>query len=320
MHIELSPPAWATHLLSDLTDWQRQPVPAAEMAPFDLPDSTYFEYAYLDADGERRGDPDNHGPRLNPLWKYACNLSGPAYRPGLYARLDPVRPAGTVTRCKIDTLDFAQRRYLLYTPAGCEREKLPLILFQDGKAYFGWGMVPQVLDRLLADGRIEPAHLVFVPPVNRTLEYAFNEKYLQFLARELLPDVEQRVKCDGRRIAWGASLGGLLSANLAWRYRDLFQTVVTQSGTFNFTPQMDHANPFVGANWFAQQVAAGERSHPLRWYLTCGTMEWLLASNENLAACLIDQGYQAELVTRTAGHNWVNWGDTLAAALEFALG
>ena len=41
MRVDLQPPAWATHLLSDLTDWQRAPLPAADVAPFDLPDDAY---------------------------------------------------------------------------------------------------------------------------------------------------------------------------------------------------------------------------------------------------------------------------------------
>ena len=38
MRIDPTPPAWATHLQSDLTDWQRAPVPSEEIAPFDIPD------------------------------------------------------------------------------------------------------------------------------------------------------------------------------------------------------------------------------------------------------------------------------------------
>ncbi len=66
MRIDLRPPAWATHLLSDAGDWQHAPVPVAEMRPIDLPDDTYFEYAYLDSEGERRPDPDNPRPTLCP--------------------------------------------------------------------------------------------------------------------------------------------------------------------------------------------------------------------------------------------------------------
>ena len=54
MLVDLQPPPWAVKLLSDLTDWQRAPVPVAEMTPFEIPDDAYFEYCWVDAAGERR--------------------------------------------------------------------------------------------------------------------------------------------------------------------------------------------------------------------------------------------------------------------------
>jgi len=58
----------------------------------------------------------------------------------------------------------------------------------------------------------------------------------------------------------------------------------------------------------------------LRWHLDCGQLEWLLASNERLAAALAEKGAIVRLVTRPAGHNWVNWRNGLAQGLCFALG
>ena len=61
---------------------------------------------------------------------------------------------------------------------------LPHVVFQDGKAYFGWGKAPQVLDRLLKAGRCAPAHLVFIPPVDRSREYHFNDAYIALERRK----------------------------------------------------------------------------------------------------------------------------------------
>ena len=94
---------------------------------------------------------------------------------------------------------------LVYSPAGQADSALPAVYFQDGKAYFGWGRVAQILDRLLAADRVVPAHLVFVTPNERTREYAFNPEYLAHMVEEAIPAVEARVACDGRRTAWGAS-------------------------------------------------------------------------------------------------------------------
>jgi enterochelin esterase family protein len=319
MRVDLAPPPWATHLLSDLTDWQRAPVPVAELAPFEIPDDAYFEYAWLDAAGARRPDPANTNPRLNPWWDYACHLTGPDYRPDPDAAAQDARPRGRVLRLEVPSRVLGEtRRLLIYSPPGLADAALPHVLFNDGKAYFGWGRAPQVFDRLHGRGEVAPAHLVFVPPRERTREYAFNPVFRRFLVEEVLPAAEARAPCDGRRTVWGASLGGLLGAMLAWERRELFQTVVAQSGAFLFSPETLRANPFVGEESFLATVRAGD-PRGIRWHLDCGALEWLLASNERLAAALAAAGAEARLVTRNAGHNWVNWRNGLAGGFRAAL-
>jgi enterochelin esterase-like enzyme len=320
MRVEISPPSWATHFLSDLTDWRKEPVPVAEMGPFELPEDSYFEYAFADAEGNRRPDPANDNPRLNPWWEYACHLTGPEYRPDPTALLPSRRPQGRVLRLEIDSKILGEsRRVLVYSPAGCADLSLPHVVFQDGKAYFGWGKVPQVLDHLLGRGEVGPAHLVFIPPRERTREYAFNPAYRRFVVEEVLPQVVERVPSAGRHIAWGASLGGLLSATLAWENSRLFGKVVAQSGAFLFSEDMDLEDPFRGNESFRKLVLSGGR-RDLEWYLECGTLEWLADSNRRLFEALGEQGHQAELHFRNAGHNWVNWRNGIAAGLRFALG
>ncbi len=319
MRADLSPPPWATHLLSDLTDWRKAPLPVAELKPFDLPDDAYFEYAWQDAAGEKHPDPDNANPLLNPWWKFASHLTGPAYRPDKWVVGEGVRPQGRVLRLRVPTRHFgADRQLLVYTPAGMGESKLPAIYFQDGKAYYGWGRVCQTLDRMIAAGEVGAAHLVFLTPSQRTVEYAFNDDYLAHVVDEVLPAVEARVQCNGRRTAWGASLGGLCSAHLAWAHPDLFQQVVSQSGAFLFSPDMDFEFPFAGNESFRRQVES-DGARPLRWHLDCGRLEWLTASNARLADALNRQGAEVNHLTRSAGHNWVNWRNGLSDGLRFAL-
>ncbi len=289
------------------------------MAPFELPDDVYFEYAYVDDQGEKRPDPENPNPILNPWWTFASNLMGPTYRPDPLAHISSIAPAGQVLRLSLDSKILGDnRRFLVYSPPGLAQAALPHILFQDGKAFFGWGKVPQVLDSMMAARRVGPAHLIFVPPKQRTVEYAFNPQYQRFMLDELMPYVESRVPCDGRRSAWGASLGGLFSAKLAWENADRFQKVVCQSGAFLFSEDMDLKNPFAGNESFLGQVQC-EKARDLNWYLECGTLEWLLKSNRNLWSALQDKGMPAVLRERNAGHNWINWRNGLASGLEFIL-
>lgn len=321
MRIVLQAPPWATHLLSDLTDWQRAPVPVGELAPLELPDDAYFEYAWLDAQGQRREDPANGNPRLNPWWPYACHVAGPLYRTDPAAGAAAGRsPGGRTLRLEVASRHLSQRRHVLvYTPAGCGGRALPAVVFQDGKAYQGWGRVPQVLDLLIGLGEALPAHLVFVPPVERTPEYFFNPTYRRFLLEEALPAVAGRVDIAGPLVAWGASLGGLLSAQLAWDAPGSFRAVVAQSGAFLFSPDMTPGDPFHGREAFLDLVV--QQPQPgIAWHLECGTLEWLLPSNRRLAAALRAGGHAVTLVERPAGHNWVNWRNGIAAGLRFALG
>ena len=321
MRVELQAPDWATHLLSDFTDWQRAPLAVAELRPFDLPADAYFEYAWQDAAGQRREDPANTNPRLNPWWPYACHVAGPDFAvESDFAATAGTAPRGRTLRLQVESALLGQSRpALVYTPAGFADQALPLLLFQDGKAYYGWGRVPQVLDRLLERGVVGPAHCVFVPPRERTAEYFFNERYRAFLTGELLPAVAARVGLDGRQMAWGASLGGLLSAQLAWESGGGFEAVIAQSGAFLFSPDMVRGNPFAGREAF-HDIVVNSPPQNVRWRLECGAFEWLLPSHRRLAAALAATGHAVESEERAAGHNWVNWGQGIAAGLRFALG
>jgi len=264
--VDLEAPPWAVRFLSDLTDWQKGPLPVRGMRPFEIPDDAYFEYAFEDAQGVRRPDPANPNPRLNPWWTYASNLTGPRYRPDPVAESATGRPRGRLLRLEVESVLLQQRRrVLIYTPAGQADASLPLVLFQDGKAYLGWGRVPRILDLMVERGRVPPAHLVFLPPQDRNREYAFNTIYRQFIVEELLQEVESNIRCDGRRVAWGASLGGLLSAYLAWDHPRIFRKVVAQSGAFLFSEDMDPGNPFVGRESFCREVR-GAPPRDIAWH------------------------------------------------------
>jgi len=321
MNIDLTPPSWATHLLSDLDNWTHAPRPVAEVAPFDVPDDAYFEYAWLDADGQPQPDPTNTNPPRNEWWPFARYLAGPDYEPDPWA-LVPKRqaPAGRVIRLRLDSKHLGQQRHVIvYTPTGHTDQPLPHIVFQDGKAYYGWGKTPQVFDRLLQADQCGPAHLVFIPPVNRGLEYHLNDAYLAFVLEEVLAAVEERAPCNGRRTAWGASMGGFCSAELAWRHPLSFQTVVCQSGAFLFHPgQRIGDDPHTGREWWAERVAQ-EAWRPVRWHLQTGTLEWLHRPNENLAAALEAAGYEVHYHQRTSGHNWTTWRNGLADGFRFAV-
>lgn len=314
-------PDWARFIISDHTDMERDPHPvdAAKVArfSFDLPDDAYFEYAFLDEQGEIHADPENDTKAQNPWYPNASALYGPEYEADSYAK--PEREAqGRALRKRLESKPLNQtRRLVLYTPEGMEDEPLPVVYLQDGTAYYRIARLADVLEALLQKTLIRPAHLVFVEPIDRFAEYRFNPDYRAFMVDEVLPLAEEALQTTDERIVMGASLGGLVSATLALHYPGLFSKVVAQSGAFLGTPE-DRDFYRSGASWVAAEL---ERREPddIRWYVETGTLEWLLEANRRVRGVLEARGYDHAYAERNAGHNWTNWRNGLAGALRFAL-
>ncbi|MEM7734184.1 MAG: alpha/beta hydrolase-fold protein [Deinococcota bacterium] len=328
MHVSISVPDWAAFILSDLSDWDRNPQPVTEHVRqtatwhVDLPDDVYFEYAFIDAQGEQRPDPNNDRHADNPWFPAARVITGPSYEPDTYAALTLseayVSKLGTVVRGRIESQQLgARRRYTTYTPQGYEGTALPTIYLQDGVAYYRYAKLQVVLEALIQQENLRPAHLVFIEPVSRNTDYSFNQAYWRFVTDELVPDVERQLNCTNERVAMGASLGGFVSACIAWQNPDMFSTVITQSGAFLGT--LEHKDAYKSKESWLLETLKDNDAKPLRWYLSCGTMDWLTDINRQMADVLQSKGYEVIHTESTSGHNWVTWKNDFARALRFAL-
>ncbi len=317
MDVDLVVPPWASHLISDLGDWHRSPLPVSEVRPFKLPDDAWFEFAWLDGEGNPRADPEVERAH-NPWWEYACRLVGPGFRehadvPGVAAKAEL-----RFERHKLPSVHLGSSRWIfLYSPAGTA-EPRPLVLFQDGKATWHHGRVGPLVDALTRAGDIPPAHYVFVQPHKRGEDYLFNSRYHDFVVKELLPFVENNRACNGRRTAWGVSLGALASAWLALVEPGVFETVVAQSGAFLGGRKDEPHDPYAGSEWLLSQIQSG-RGDKVRWSLECGTLEWLHEGHLRLSAALENAGVLHRSFERNMGHNWTNWRQGIPDALRWAL-
>ena len=318
MEVRLEVPPWATHLLSDLHDWKRRPLPVGEVAPFAIPDDAWFEYAWLDAEGTMRADPGGVGAG-NPWWPAACVITGPEHR------LHPGVPSAEATsrsrleRVRLTSRFLGQDRWHFVYSTGDGDGPRPVVYTQDGKAFWHWGRVGPLVDRATDAGELPSAHYVFVQPEQRSRDYAFHEPFRSYVLEELLPAVEDARSCDGRRVLMGASLGALASADLALARPDLFGSVVSLSGAFLIAPGDDPIDPYAGGEWLRSRLQAGDGAH-VRWRLECGTLEWLIGAHRRLAAVLADRRLDHVCVERAYGHNWSHWRQALPEALRWALG
>jgi enterochelin esterase-like enzyme len=307
------PPEGATYLIGDFTDWDDKLIPLTGPVTYEFPRGAYVEYAYLDADKQPIADPTNPMRPKHPWHDFDRALTLP-----LNDYKEPPRPRtlrGHVYDHRMFSRVFdSQRTYSVYEPP---LPPVATLYVHDGEGYYHKLCFHEVAEALLERGEIHPVRLVMIEPQDREEEYWFDERYETFLLRELLPEVDQRYGATKERALWGASLGGMISAWLAWRNPLLFSKVASQSGCFTADPE--GGDEYHDPEWLTEQFA--KTSHrPVRFYLETGQIEWLLAPNRRFAAMLADKGYVHNYQERPSGHNWTTWEQGLEPGLMYLFG
>jgi enterochelin esterase-like enzyme len=155
----------------------------------------------------------------------------------------------------------------------------------------------------------------------RGLEYdTMSGKYAEFVQQEVLPLVEKNYNVkltddpDGRATMGGSS-GGSCALIMAWYHPELYQRVLTYSGTYvNQQWPYNDETPH-GAWGFHETLIPDYPVKPLRIWLEVGDRDnfnpnamrdrmhdWVVA-NENMAKVLAAKGYHYQFVfARNAGH------------------
>ncbi len=307
------PPRGAAYLIGDFTDWDERPLPIPEPVTIEFPRGAYIEYAFLDSDKRPMIDPTNPQTPKNPWYDYHRSITLPHNHFQMPPRPQVFR--GNVYDHTVDSRAFAsQRRYYVYEPPSFP---LATIYVHDGEAFYRKLRFPEVAEALLEQRAIQPVRLVMIEPEDRHSEYWFNERYEAFLLEEILPEIEHRYGVTSERGLWGASMGGLVSAWLAWKHPYLFTKVGSQSGCFTARP--GGGDEYHDPEWFTEQFAETAR-RSLRFYIQTGQVEWLLAPNRRFAAVLADKGYPHTYEELPSGHNWATWEQGLEPGLQYLFG
>jgi enterochelin esterase-like enzyme len=168
----------------------------------------------------------------------------------------------------------------------------------------------------------------------RGLEYdTMSGRYAQFVESEVLPLVETQyhvrlTKDPNARVTMGCSSGGSAALAMAWYRNDLYQRVLTYSGTY-VNQQWPYNPDTPGGAWeFHRTLIPTSPAKPIRIWLhvsdrdnfneSDGMHDWVLA-NQLMAKALAGKGYKYQFVfARNAGH--CDRGvkqQTLAQALEW---
>jgi enterochelin esterase family protein len=217
------------------------------------------------------------------------------------------------------------RDVFVYLPRGLfdGSVRYPSLYVADGNEMITRAGMDTITDGVLDAGGAKPAIVVFVDlhdPVERMDDYTFDtptargDLYRTFLADTLSPRIDAVFPTDDRpaaRGACGASLGGLISAWVAWGRPDRFGMVGSQSGSF-FWPEPNQEG-------FRHYLEAAPKKD-LRFYLDNGTPgdndTWNAALDQSLAA----KGYDhLHYVEPGAQHDWSYWGGRWPRLLGYLL-
>jgi prolyl oligopeptidase len=241
--------------------------------------------------------------------------------PGATSQLWAERRADTKAG-RVEKLQFSDREIAMYTPVdySWRGPTYDLLLVFDEEAYLDRVPTPVILDNLIAANKIPPTVAVIVgnsSAAGRARELPCNETFASYIAQEIVPWVREHyhVTRDASRVVIaGSSYGGLAAAYVAFKHPEIFGNVLSQSGSFWWSPTHD-SEP----GWLVRQFAASARL-PVRFYLDAGSFEGgegggNLGTTRFLRDVLRAKGYTVDYREFIGGHDYVNWRGTLADGL-----
>jgi enterochelin esterase-like enzyme len=217
-----------------------------------------------------------------------------------------------------DNLNYTVQ-YKVYTPHGYEGlSTLPVIYVTDGHEYADdrLGSMIIVLDNLIHQQLIEPLIAVFVDPRNpantgqnrRNTEYRANLRFANFLAEELVPQIDQNYKTNPlpeKRAILGTSLGGWNSAFVGIRKSETFRLIGIHSPAFDDAIISEYNNT---------------EKLPLKIYMSTGVINDTEIRARHMRTVLESKGYQLAYKEVNEGHSWGNWRGLIDEPLLFFFG
>jgi len=210
----------------------------------------------------------------------------------------------------------------IYLPHGARRtgRTYCTLVVTDGGDFLSLGRMNVILDNLIEQKRIPPVIALFVDPRSdpadpstnaRMVEYAMNDRYVTFVADELLPSLRRRYSLasspDSVAIS-GASMGGLIATYAAFRRPDVFGASAAQSPSY----------------WWSNDsmitVMRESSRKPARFYLDSGILHDAAKETRMMRSVLQEKGYAFSYAEYPEGHNWVNWRARVASFLTYFWG
>ncbi len=306
--------------------FERVPFSDLWVLVLELPEGSRMEYKLEVVRGNQHRliqDPLNPNTAADPYGANSVAHSTGYQHPDWALPNADARP-GEIHEHHISSDVFSGMRSIkIYTPARFrETRRYPLLIVHDGSDFLRFTDLKTVLDNLIHRLEIPPMIVALTDSPNRLQEYADDPRHGEFIAKELVPLLEDKYPLVGSpsaRALAGASFGAVASLATAWRHPGVFDNLLLMSGSFAFTDIGDHDrgplfDPVVKfVNEFRQEPAKAAR----RFYMSCGTYESLIYYNRSLVPLLQQSGIDVRYTEARDGHNWENWRDRLREGLAW---
>ncbi len=316
-----SPP----ELIGDFNDWGEkegvswvQRKPGLWTATLNFAPETYVEYTYVKK-GKTVRDRYNPNTITNGLGAENHYFYMPEGKSVSWIKHKKKIPHGAVRRYKVDTEETAigeTRNVYLYAPP--TDQPCPLLVVWDGKDYLEQARLPDQVDNLIAFERIQPLAMALVENggAGREIEYSCNEATLAFLTEKVLPLARENLdllpvdRFPGSYGVLGASMGGLMALYAGMRLPQVFGSVMSQSGAFNYYSEDSLIFDLVRLS----------EPRPIKIWMDVGQFEDLVSTNRSMLALLLSKGYTATLREFPGGHNYTSWRNDVWRGLEYLFG
>lgn len=240
-------------------------------------------------------------------------------------RFDNIGGTLDTFRITSNLLDNTRNIYV-YLPSDYDqttKKYLVLYLF-DSFIYLNRVDVPNVLDNLIHENKIEPMIAVFIANPTRTsrnYELPMNHLFKDFVVKELIPQIKKRYRITDipdKTIIGGMSYGGLAATYIGFECDSIFGRVLSQSGSFwRDTILTDVGNDWIRTDYLTKRFLT-ENKNSLKLYLDWGLQEdWCKSSGRRFVKVLKTKGYDFKFIEFNGWHDWSNSRKTFPTGLLY---
>ena len=236
---------------------------------------------------------------------------------------------------KIDTLKYTDgivnknRNIYVYLPPDYDNNRkkpYPVIYLFDAFIYLNRVEVPNILDNLITEEKIEPMIAVLfgtyrnsrgvLLPINFEFKDEFMTRILPLIRGSYNTSLNSK-----NNIIGGMSYGGLAATFIAFYHPDVFGKVLSQSGSFWRDKELtDNYGNEIRNDWMINEFFKAEK-RPIKIFLDWGLQEnMVLGSNRKMTRILKSKGYNIKYIEFNGWHDWSNSRKTFPDGLMYLLG